>query len=165
MGAAGALWISSLQHFSARRAAAEPTDSGQSPYGPVSPTVDGNSGLPLLQLPHGFSYWSYSWTGQVMSDGVPCPNLHDGMAVVDEWHGPVQLNGGDPIDDGAARLVLVRNHEGANGTPYVAARPDITHLNDGAGGTTNLIFNLKTGAWEKAWSSSRWHSAQLCGLV
>jgi hypothetical protein len=60
-GAAGAVWIASLQQFAVRQAAA----------GPI--------GLPLIQLPGGFSYWTYSWSGQTMSDGVACPNLHDGM--------------------------------------------------------------------------------------
>ena len=149
-GAAGGLWIASLQHFAARRAYADPTAAGQSPYGPVSPTPDGTTGLPLILLPEGFSYWSFSWRGQQMSDGVPCPGLHDGMAVVDEWHG--SLPGIDLIDDGATRLVLVRNHETGNGAPYVN-RPEITYRNDGAGGTTNLIFNLNTGLFERAWSS------------
>ena len=43
--------------------------------------------LPLIQLPRGFRYRSYSWTGDMMSDGVACPSLHDGMAVIDELHG------------------------------------------------------------------------------
>ena len=149
-GAAGGLWIASLQHFAARGAYADPTATGQSPYGPVSPKLDGTTGLPLILLPEGFSYWSFSWTGQQMSDGVPCPNLHDGMAVVDEWHG--SLPGIDPIDDGATRLVLVRNHETGGGAPYVN-RPEITYRNDGAGGTTNLIFNVTTGLFERAWST------------
>ena len=62
-----------------------PIVNGVSPYGPISPKLDESTGLPLLKLPDGFRYWSYSWTGDVMSDGVRCPNLHDGMAVVDEW--------------------------------------------------------------------------------
>jgi uncharacterized protein len=30
------------------------------PYGPVSPKLDETTGLPLLQLPDGFRYISYS---------------------------------------------------------------------------------------------------------
>ena len=50
------------------------------------------------------------------------------------------------------RLVLVRNHEAAIGTPYLN-RPSITYAADGAGGTTNLIFDAKRGRWVKAWST------------
>ena len=59
-----------------------------SPYGDVSPVLDQTTGLPLLQLPKGFRYMSYGWTGDLMSDGVPTPSLHDGMAVIaDVGHG------------------------------------------------------------------------------
>lgn len=74
--------------------------SALSPYGDLAPVNDLTTGLPLLQLPPGFSYRSHGWTGDAMSDGQPTPGSHDGMAVV------------------AARrlgrsqeLVLVRNHE------------------------------------------------------
>jgi secreted PhoX family phosphatase len=134
---AGALWTLSLTELMSRRAYGSPVIS--SPYGPLSPTLDATTGLPLLQLPEGFSYKSYGWYGDVMSDGIVCPSLHDGMAVVDQ-----QGNSG--------RLILVRNHETAAGSPYLA-KPSITFAGDGAGGTTNLIFNVKTGSWEKSWSS------------
>ena len=133
---AGAVWAASFGPFMARRAegAAIP-----SPYGPVFPATDESTGLQLLKLPAGFRYRSYSWTGDVMADNVRCPNLHDGMAVVD-----AQGNSG--------RIILVRNHEGGAGTPYLK-KPSITYLNDAAGGTTNLIFNLRDGTWEKDWST------------
>ena len=133
---AGALWAASLAPFMARRAegAAIP-----SPYGDIFPTADETTGLQLLRLPAGFRYRSYSWTGDVMADDVRCPNLHDGMAVVD-----AQGNSG--------RIILVRNHEGGAGTPYLN-KPSITYRNDAAGGTTNLIFNLRQGTWEKDWST------------
>ena len=133
---AGALWAASLGPFMARRAegAAIP-----SPYGDIFPTADEVTGLQLLKLPVGFRYRSYSWTGDVMADDVRCPNLHDGMAVVD-----AQGNSG--------RIILVRNHEGAAGTPYLD-KPSITYRTDASGGTTNLVFNLRQGTWEKDWSS------------
>jgi len=86
---AGALWTLSLDAFMARRASASPAIP--SPYGPIGPERDQATGLPLLQLPDGFRYWSYGWTGDLMSDGVVTPSLHDGMAVIDEigrddWH-------------------------------------------------------------------------------
>jgi secreted PhoX family phosphatase len=133
---AGALWAFSLAPFMARKAegAAIP-----SPYGDIFPTADETTGLELLKLPAGFRYQSFSWTGDVMADQVRCPNLHDGMAVVD-----AQGNSG--------RIILVRNHEGGAGTPYLN-RPSITYRNDAAGGTTNLIFSLRHQRWEKDWST------------
>ena len=55
---------------------------------PISPKLDETTGLPLLQLPDGFRYISYSWTGDPLRDGTLCPNLHDGMAVVVSWVTP-----------------------------------------------------------------------------
>ena len=34
-------------------------------YGPLYPTKDSVTGLYLLELPEGFTYSSYGWTGQV----------------------------------------------------------------------------------------------------
>ena len=51
-----------------------------------------------------------------------------------------------------AKLILVRNHEPATGTPFLA-KPDITYAADGAGGTTNLMFDAAAGKWIAAWSS------------
>jgi secreted PhoX family phosphatase len=107
---------------------------------PVSPKIDETTGLPLLQLPDGFRYMSYSWTGDLLRDGTQCPNLHDGMAVVREL-------------GNSGKLILVRNHEtGVSTAPYIDA-PEITYVNDGGGGTTNLRFDTKTARWEAAWAS------------
>lgn len=69
-----------------------------SPYGPLTTVADDATGLPLLQLPEGFTYRSYGWTGDPMDDGRPTPSNHDGMAVVRSTRGD-------------SDLVLVRNHE------------------------------------------------------
>jgi uncharacterized protein len=180
---AGAVWVTSLQDFAALRAGGHEHVAG-SPYGPVAPVLDETTGLPLLQLPEGFRYISYGWTGDVMSDGVATPNLHDGMAVVADirhgrgilgrrqresaffakhlswWNDDSAWGADDSSDDydvwhkrgGSGRLILVRNHEGAGGSPYVSD-PEITYRTDGAGGTTNLIFNARLGRFEHAWSS------------
>ena len=37
-----------------------PTGTG---YGPLVPTLDETTGLPLLTLPEGFRYLSFGWTG------------------------------------------------------------------------------------------------------
>jgi len=132
---AGAVWALSLGEFMSRGPLhAAPLAS---PYGPISPKLDETTGLPLLQLPDGFRYMSYSWTGELLRDGTPCPNLHDGMAVVDQL-------------GNSGKLILVRNHEGDVGTPYIS-RESITYAGDGRGGTTNLRFDTKKGRWEDAW--------------
>jgi hypothetical protein len=133
---AGALWAFSLGPFMARRMEGAAITS---PYGPIAPRLDETTGLALLQLPPGFRYMSYGWTGDIMEDDVKTPNLHDGMAVVDQ-----QGNSG--------HLILVRNHEGGGGSPYLN-KPSMTFANDGAGGTTNIIFDARKGRWMKAWSS------------
>ena len=133
---AGAFWALSLNPYMARRAHGAGI---KSPYGSISPKIDDTTGLPLLKLPDGFRYQSFSWTGDTMADGVKCPNLHDGMAVVD-----TQANSG--------HLILVRNHEGGSGVPYLT-KPSITYAADGAGGTTNLVFDTKHGRWLKDWST------------
>ncbi len=134
---AGALWALSLQDLMMQQLHAAP--NVKSPYGDVIPTLDGTTGLPLLQLPEGFHYWSYGWTGDVMRDGVATPALHDGMAVVDQR-------------GRSGKVVIVRNHEVSTGVPYVA-KPRITYASDGGGGTTNVIFDVQEGKWIEAWSS------------
>ncbi|HEX4881164.1 MAG TPA: alkaline phosphatase PhoX [Porticoccaceae bacterium] len=66
-------------------------------YGPLSPATDRTTGLPLLKLPPGFSYFSAGWSGDPMHDGHPTPNRHDGMGVV------------RATADGT--ITLIRNHE------------------------------------------------------
>lgn len=133
---AGALWTLSLGELVARRRVER--SRGVSPYGPVAPVRDETTGLPLLQLPEGFRYMSYAWTGDQLADGVICPPAHDGMAVVERRQ------------DG--RLVIVRNHETGAGTPFVP-RPEMTFSRDASGGTTNLLFDPDAGRWKEAWAS------------
>jgi uncharacterized protein len=78
------------------------TVSAASPYGDIAPVNDLSTGLPLLQLPAGFSYKSFGWTGDPMTDGRSTPGNHDGMAVV-----AAQRVGR------STEHVLVRNHERA----------------------------------------------------
>lgn len=66
--------------------------------GELLPTLDDSTGLPLLKLPAGFSYRSFGWSGDRMSDGSLTPDTHDGMAVV---------------SSSAGTDVLIRNHERA----------------------------------------------------
>jgi secreted PhoX family phosphatase len=106
-----------------------------SPYGPVAPVLDEATGLPLLQLPEGFAYRSFGWTGDPMANGQPCPSNHDGMAVV-------QSKGrGTSVD-----VVLIRNHErGVSSTRIDAAAmydtlPGALDGRYAGGGTTTLTF-------------------------
>ena len=47
----------------------------------LAPVQDASTGLSLLRLPPGFSYSSFSWTGDSMLGGGRVPARHDGMAV------------------------------------------------------------------------------------
>lgn len=106
-------------------------------YGPVAPVADQATGMELLELPEGFRYFSFGWTGDVMSDGRPTPDHPDGMAVV-KTEGNL--------------LTLVRNHEI---TSDKGAFGPLKQAYDayGAAGTTNLVFNTAAGQFERDWVS------------
>jgi secreted PhoX family phosphatase len=114
---------------------------GASPYGELVTAIDQTTGLPLLRLPPGFSYRSFSWAGDAMADGSPAPASQDGMAVV------------QVLDNRTRDLVLIRNHElalgpqiGGGSVPlFDAAAIGETAL---AGGTTTLVF--RRGQWLSA---------------
>ena len=93
--AAGAL--PSLRGLWARESAAP---------GTLAPVVDGTTGLPLLRLPAGFSYRSFSWTGDAMTGGGATPARHDGMAAFAAPGGGV---------------TLLRNHELSIGARFGGA--------------------------------------------
>lgn len=103
-----------------------------SPYGPVAPVNDLTTGLPLLQLPPGFAYKSFGWTGDMMADGLPCAGSHDGMAVV-----RTRAVGR------STELTLIRNHEiGTSSTRRLMSAPAYDDAGTGnrpAGGTTTLV--------------------------
>ena len=95
-------------------------------YGPLFETADTATGLPLLLLPEGFRYTTLGWTGDLMSNGVPTPSNHDGMAA---------------FAAGPGRVRLVRNHERSAGTPFSGAVYDPL----ASGGTTSLDFDATLG--------------------
>lgn len=70
-----------------------------SPYGPIFPAKDQETGLELFQLPRGFTYRTFSWQGDLMADGNRVKSAHDGMGVV--------AVGGPGNQD----TFLIRNHE------------------------------------------------------
>lgn len=122
-----------------------------SPYGPIGPVNDLTTGLPLIQLPAGFSYKSYGWVGDTMSDGLATPSTHDGMGVV------LQRKVGRSTE-----ILLVRNHERSTSTNPAnilgagrasVAKHDVgvTGSNYQTGGTTNLVF--RDGNWVESYAS------------
>lgn len=104
---------------------------------PLIPTKDRATGLELLKLPSGFSYTSYGWTGDLMSDGTRTPDRHDGMAVID-------------YDKHTDTLILMRNHErgevedvviGAGNAPiYDGFSHSYTGVDSIGGGVTSLMY-------------------------
>jgi uncharacterized protein len=116
-----------------------------SPYGATAPVNDLSTGLPLIELPPGFSYRSTGWRGDPMSDGLPTPAAHDGMGVVRERRVGRSLE-----------IVLVRNHEQStslNPAHIIGVRsPSVPKWDTGltgagyqTGGTTNLVW--RDGQW------------------
>ena len=87
-----------------------------------------------------------------MSDSVLTPAMHDGMAVIGHYQGDENL------------VLLVRNHELYTGSPY-ADNPQIRYRNDGAGGTTNLVFDLRTGRFVRSWATLSGTSRNCAGGV
>lgn len=122
-----------------------------SPYGPTAPVNDRTTGLPLIELPVGFSYTSYGWRGDLMSDGLPTPGQHDGMGVVVQR----RIGVGNEI-------ILVRNHEASTSTNAAniigagistVAKYDTgtTGANYQIGGNTNLVW--RNGEWVGSYAS------------
>ena len=145
----GALWMVSLDELIAR--GRRGGFQGASPYGPIQPVLDETTGLPLLQLPAGFRYKTFSWAGEPLKDGTRCPGAHDGMAVIERRAGTNDI-------------VLVRNHEQGNGTPFLT-NVDLIYSHARSGGTTNLVFDTERGQWKEAWASLSGTSRNCAGGV
>lgn len=156
LGATGSL--GALYSRQALAAAGDPTQLAPiaSPYGALAPVNDLSTGLPLLQLPPGFSYSSFGWSGDPMSDGQPTPDRHDGMAVMRRagrygfhFDHERHCRGRGPA------MVLIRNHERGATSPIDApAVYDSGDVQPGAragGGTTNLWY--RRGEWLAAEAS------------
>ena len=134
IGSLGALYSRQALAATGCRVRLEPVPG---PYGPLAPVNDLETGLPLLQLPPGFRYRSFGWSGDPMEDGQPTPDRHDGMAVV-----ATVRRGGRKLDARPA-LALIRNHERGAATPIQApAIYDDGDIGGGAvaGGGTSTIY-------------------------
>ena len=119
--ATGAAFATPLDALRSRleAGAAAPSELG---YGPLRPVNDATTGMPLLELPEGFRYMTFGWTGDPMDDGRRVPPLHDGMAAFAGENGTV---------------VLVRNHEISAGAALAAP----TYDSQAGGGTTTTVFD------------------------
>ncbi|WP_256669886.1 PhoX family phosphatase [Pseudomonas sp. OIL-1] len=138
--AAAVPFVTTLQAFATRQAhAANPLPRMAGPYGRLKAVKDMTTGLELLQLPDGFNYKTFSWTGDLMIDGQPVPGSHDGMGVVG-------VNKGR----GGREIVLIRNHEvgsSSRGIPAPAIY-DTVALDNGqqpGGGNTTIRFPVGIG--------------------
>ncbi|HVI59911.1 MAG TPA: alkaline phosphatase PhoX [Luteimonas sp.] len=146
--------IGSLGALSARQvlAAGDPVRTLPIPsaYGPLAPVADRTTGLPLLQLPRGFSYRSFGWSGDLMDDGQPCPDRHDGTAVVGVRRPGHRRHGHRHGSHHGLELVLIRNHERSGAVPIDApGMYDQGDIGDGlraGGGTTTLGYSAR--GWE-----------------
>lgn len=126
-GAAG-LSVSAFEALGGRTASAAELPYGDD-YGALSPVLDDATGLPLIQLPGGFSYQTFGWTGDPIQGASATPPAHDGMAVVDRR---------------SNILALVRNHEDDRSDGAIGRR-SITYDRSCSGGTSNLLFDTKEG--------------------
>ena len=113
-------------------------------YGPLIPDKNG-----LLSLPEGFHYRVISSLGEAMSDGLQVPDRADGMGCL-------------ALDED--RVALIRNHELHPGlmTKLPASLQDHkspfaydTFANGVAlpGGTSTIIYNLRSGQKEREFLS------------
>ncbi|MBR8827378.1 MAG: DUF839 domain-containing protein [Gomphosphaeria aponina SAG 52.96 = DSM 107014] len=81
----------------------------------------------IFDLPPGFQYHTFSQTGEIMSDGTPVPQKHDGMVAF-------------PGENG--KIILIRNHEVSPELPGGVVAPEENKYDKlGKGGTTTLIVN------------------------
>ncbi|HUF13425.1 MAG TPA: alkaline phosphatase PhoX [Longimicrobiales bacterium] len=90
-------------------------------YGPLRPAG------PELELPEGFRYAKFGVQGDRMSDGLPTPLAHDGMAAF-----------AGPDDD----VLLVRNHEVRSRPLETALDEEFAYDRLAGGGTTTLRVRI-----------------------
>lgn len=125
---AAALAAGPMQGLVARAALAS-TGGGRAArgWGSLSPRASLNTGEHLLHLPDGFEYRVMGKAGTMMSDGVPTPINHDGMAS---------------FDVGRGRIRMIRNHEvlPSDAADQAAFGTDVMTPYDpqGPGGTTTI---------------------------
>lgn len=144
----GSAAMSSMFFSTLTRAGAAPSPAPGSAapgagYGPLARAGDQN-GDEILAVPEGFSYVTFSKTGDPMADGTPTPRSHDGM-------------GAFKAPDRSGRTLLIRNHEVRNApgnfANAVLAPEDVKYDALGVGGTVSAIFDTRTGELVRDWVS------------
>ena len=120
----------------AKRGGDEGAEAVRESMGPLRVTADEATGLPLLRLPEGFRYRTFSWAGTPLHDGNTVPAAADGMGVVRQ--------------DGS-RVTLVRNHE-LQGSSGPMGDPANAYDNT-PGGTTTLVFDTAREMLVDSWVS------------
>lgn len=127
-----------FQAFSRRLRAGETSRQAES-FGKLTPVNDENTGLPLLLLPSGFTYTTFSWMGEKFGSNSAdvVPGNHDGMTVL-------------AADE--KTVTLCRNHEVDYNGPSIAP-PENTYDPKAPAGCMNLVFNTVTRKLERSWAS------------
>ncbi len=126
---AGAVATSTIFQNLVQRCAAAKEHRTHPGYGPLAPVNDETTGLPLICLPAGFTYKTFSWAKEPMPGGDRTPALHDGMGI---------------IHNSDSRITLCRNHEIKAATGSFADE-SITYDPKGAGGCTKVHFDPRSG--------------------
>ena len=130
VAAAAASSLAGPLGFLCTKASAEGLSSGggvAGPYGSVQPAFDMATGLPLIQLPPGFKYRTFSWNGDTASDGNTIIRGHDGMDVVASRR---------------RECVLIRNHETFSegvAHPPIDQMPQARNYDRAGGGGTVVL--------------------------
>ena len=81
-GSASLVAVLTALHSRRASGASRASRSVEGPYGPLRRSADLETGLPLILLPEGFEYRTFSWAGDPMTDGAPTPDQHDGMGAI-----------------------------------------------------------------------------------
>jgi len=104
--------------------------------GALTPSADLTTGLPLLLLPPGFRYHTFSWAGSRLHDGQQVPKRADGMGVVSQT---------------GSRITLVRNHEMTGSSGSMGAVQDSYDVTEA--GTSTLVFDSASEQLIDSWVS------------
>lgn len=156
--AGSALIAGPMQALVARGALAEPGEAGRGiaarngGYGALELKAPEGGGPTLLAVPPGFRYWAFGRTGDVMDDGIPTPDRHDGMAAF-------------PVEGQPDLVRLIRNHERGYSAaePLVGPAGPLTYDPVAAGGCTSLLWNTRTRRVERSLLSLNGTSVNCAG--
>jgi secreted PhoX family phosphatase len=144
------LGFTGLHHFANGLGRAQAAEGGVG-YGRLVDDPDG-----VLNLPEGFRYHAFSYTGETMEDGFFVPGAHDGMATFEGSDG---------------KTIVIRNHElspakpGDKKTAFGERAELLEKLPEGRtydrgqgetfcpGGTTTFVYDTKAGKLERQYLS------------